>query len=297
MHGPEKYFFHADYFRQVLQFICCMISRRGKKVVIYGEYLFLENFVTGVVLLCLTAKLADGRISRLRLAAAGTVCGAGGFTIFLGAGGLAAVLVRVIIALAAVAVCFGTRGIVKKTIVFVSLTFLSGGAAMAFLLWQEIAAVSGNGALYMPPLTYGKIFGWGSLAFWITWGFIKIVRERRNAVITRGDVFILINGRQYVFEALADSGNSLKEPLTGRPVNLMGKTAAMKLEGGIPPERFVTVPYHAVGTEKGMLNGFRTDEIQFGGRVYKKSVIAFYEEDFEDFEVLLSREVLNEEIT
>jgi hypothetical protein len=168
---------------------------------------------------------------------------------------------------------------------------------MAFFLWQEIAAVSGNGALYIPPVTYAKLIVWGGLAFGITWKFIKIVKERRSAVITRGDVFISINGRRYVFEALADSGNSLREPFTGRPVNLIGKTAALKLEGGIPHERFVTVPYHAVGTEKGLLRGIRTDEIEFSGRTYKRAVVAFYEDDFEDFEVLLSREVLNEEIT
>jgi len=266
-------------------------------VVIYGEYLFIENFVTGAVLLFLTAKLADGRVSWLRLAAAGAVCGVGGFTIFAGVSGLAAVLLRAVIALAAASVCFGTGGLIKKTIIFVSLTFLSGGAAMAFLLWQQIPAVSGNGALYMHPVTYGKIALWGSLAFWITGSFIRLVKERYSHAAIRGEVRVLINGCEYAFTGLADSGNSLKEPVTGRPVNLIDKKASGRLEGMIPPERLVAVPYHAVGTEKGLLRGFRTDETEFGGRTIKGAVMAFYEGDFEDFEVLLNREVLSEEIT
>ena len=35
-------------------------------MVIYGEYLFLENFITGMLLLILTAKLLGEKIRRWR---------------------------------------------------------------------------------------------------------------------------------------------------------------------------------------------------------------------------------------
>ena len=40
---------------------------RGRQVVIYGEYLFLENFITGGILLFFTVKLLNRRFSRIRL--------------------------------------------------------------------------------------------------------------------------------------------------------------------------------------------------------------------------------------
>ena len=52
-------------------------------MVIYGEYLFLENFITGMLLLILTAKLLGEKIRRWRLAAAASLCGAGGFLVFV----------------------------------------------------------------------------------------------------------------------------------------------------------------------------------------------------------------------
>lgn len=99
-----------------------------------------------------------------------------------------------------------------------------------------------------------------------------------------------------MFEALVDSGNSLREPLTGRPVMLMDSKGAARLPV-LPPERYAAVPYRAVGTENGILSGFRADEIEFEGRRLKGVVIAFYEGDFGGFEMLLHREVLNDDIT
>ena len=51
-----------------------------------------------------------------------------------------------------------------------------------------------------------------------------------------------------------------------------------------------------MGTEKGLLKGIRTDSITFGEKEIKGAALAFYEGDFGDFEVLLSREVLDEGI-
>jgi len=264
-------------------------------VIIYGEYLFIENFVTGCLLLILTAGLSGRTVKWPRILAAGVICGAGGFSIFLPVRGLTAVVVGTTAGLAA-ATAFGIRGILKITLLFISLTFLSGGAAMAFMLWRQIPAISGNGALYVEPATYAQLVLWGAGAFGLTYFFVKLVKERRLAGITKGKVCLIISGRTYMFEALVDSGNSLREPLTGRPVMLMDSKGAARLPV-LPPERYAAVPYRAVGTENGILSGFRADEIEFEGRRLKGVVIAFYEGDFGGFEMLLHREVLNDDIT
>ncbi len=264
-------------------------------MIIYGEYLFIENFVTGCLLLLLTARLSGRTVNRAGLIAAGVICGAGGFTIFLPVRGVTAVVAGITAGLAAAA-AFGIRGIFKMTLLFISLTFLSGGAAMALMLWQNIPAVSGNGALYVEPLTYVQLILLGAAAFGLTSFFVRLVRERRLACITKGKVCLKISGQSFWFEALVDSGNSLREPLTGRPVMLLDiKGAAAVPE--LPPEKYVVVPYRAVGTENGLLRGFRADEIEFAGRHFKNAVIAFYEGDFGEVEMLLNREVLNEDIS
>lgn len=281
-------------------------------MVIYLEYLFLENFLTGGLLLFLTARLAGDSVGRLRLFLGGILSGAGGLAVFLPASGLTGIIMRMAAAVLICGAAFGEKPFkpvkfLKRTALFLALTFLSGGAAMAFALWRQIPAVSGNGALYFEPLTYGALVCLAVPAFGLTYCFIRLIRERRMETIIRGKVCLTIEEQVYSFEALADSGNSLREPLTGRPAALIDSKGASKLP--FRPEdietgrdetlkgRFVLLPYKAVGTEKGLLRGIRTDSLSFGRKEMKGAVLAFYDGDFGDFEVLLSREVLDEGIT
>ena len=281
-------------------------------MVIYLEYLFLENFLTGGLLLLLTSKLAGRSPSRIRLILGSVISGIGGFTIFIPAAGFGGAAIRLAAAVLICTVVFAEKQAkplktIKTTLIFLALTFLSGGAAMAFTLWRQIPAVSGNGALYLEPLTYGTLICLAVPAFGLTYIFVKLVRKRQMETITRGKVCLTIKGMVYSFEALADSGNSLREPLTGRPAALIDRKGAAKLsfrpedaETGrdeTMADRLVVIPYKAVGTEKGILKGIRTDSITFREKEMKGAVLAFYDGDFGDFEVLLSREVLNEEIT
>ena len=285
-------------------------------MVIYLEYLFLENFLTGGLLLLLTSKLAGHSPSRIRLILGSVISGIGGFTIFIPVAGFGGAVIRLAAAVLICTVVFAGGGsesgikpakIVKLTLIFLALTFLSGGAAMAFTLWRQIPAVSGNGALYLEPLTYGTLICLAVPAFGMTYIFVKLVRKRQMESITKGKVCLTIKGKVYSFEALADSGNSLREPLTGRPAALIDRKGAAKLsfrpedaETGrdeTMADRLVVIPYKAVGTEKGILKGIRTDSITFREKEMKGAVLAFYDGDFGDFEVLLSREVLDEEIT
>lgn len=281
-------------------------------MVIYLEYLFLENFLTGGLLLLLTSKLSGHSPSRIRLILGSVISGAGGFTIFIPAAGFGGAVIRLAAAVLICTVVFAEKQAkplktIKTTLIFLALTFLSGGAAMAFTLWRQIPAVSGNGALYLEPLTYGTLICLAVPAFGLTYIFVKLVRKRQMETITRGKVCLTIKGMVYSFEALADSGNSLREPLTGRPAALIDRKGAAKLsfrpedaETGrdeTMADRLVVIPYKAVGTEKGILKGIRTDSITFREKEMKGAVLAFYDGDFGDFEVLLSREVLNEEIT
>ena len=281
-------------------------------MVIYLEYLFLENFLTGGLLLLLTSKLAGHSPSRIRLILGSVISGIGGFTIFIPVAGFGGAVIRLATAVLICTVVFAEKQAkplktIKTTLIFLALTFLSGGAAMAFTLWRQIPAVSGNGALYLEPLTYGTLICLAVPAFGLTYIFVKLVRKRQMETITRGKVCLTIKGMVYSFEALADSGNSLREPLTGRPAALIDRKGAAKLsfrpedaETGrdeTMADRLVVIPDKAVGTEKGILKGIRTDSITFREKEMKGAVLAFYDGDFGDFEVLLSREVLDEEIT
>ena len=60
--------------------------------------------------------------------------------------------------------------------------------------------------------------------------------------------------------------------------------------------RFAAVPYRAVGTTTGVLEGLREYEIMFQNLNLQASVLAFYDGDFGDVEALVNREVIHDEI-
>jgi stage II sporulation protein GA (sporulation sigma-E factor processing peptidase) len=83
-------------------------------------------------------------------------------------------------------------------------------------------------------------------------------------------------GEKVTLTALQDTGNSLRDPLTGQPVLVIGANAAQKLTGLTPeqirdPAKALTalpglrlVPYRAVGRQNGMLLALKMDNVKIG---------------------------------
>lgn len=269
---------------------------RGRQVVIYGEYLFLENFITGGILLFFTVKLLNRRFSRIRLFIGAAMCGAAGFAIFLPVAGIAGILMQVGIAASAVFLGLGAKTakeLLVQTAIFMALTLISGGGVMALMLWQEIPSVSGAGALYIPPLTYLRLICFGILAFGFSYLIVKLIQQVRLNIGLCDEAAIRIEGQTILLRAMIDTGNYLKEPISGRSVALIGKNAAGKLEKLKCKERYALIPFHSVGSRNGLLEGMRTDSIYYRGNEVRNAVIAFYENDFEDIDMILGRDFLD----
>ena len=188
----------------------------------------------------------------------------------------------------------GGKQLIKKTGIFFLLSILSGGLVMALLIWQNTPLLVGSGAFYMGAATYGKLVFFGAAAMGGCHWFVKLIKSQRARDQMTGNVKLTVWGESFFFQALVDSGNSLREPLTGRPVILIDERGWGKLEftRQAIETRFTVIPYQAVGVEKGILTGIRLDEMEFEGRVVENVILAHYEGRFQDFEVLLNRDIL-----
>ena len=274
-------------------------------MVIYGEYLFLENFIAGVLLLLVTAKISGQSPTGRRLAAGGVICGIAGFSIFINLGSPGGIAFRFFVAGVAVLIGLGAKNLkdfMKKTLAFLAFTFLSGGLIMGLLLWFQRPALYGNGAIYMEALTYTKLILWGILAFGICFWFARFIRGRKIEEFSTGEVTIVLNGQSHTLKAFIDSGNHLREPISGKPVILLDNKGQLMLGSGnaetyksfyIPEDKYVAVPYRTVGTENGILKAFRSDSVAYGDKEMKGTVVALYQGDFGEYEVLLGKDFLS----
>ena len=75
----------------------------------------------------------------------------------------------------------------------------------------------------------------------------------------RCKVHLYMNGQECVVDALVDTGNCLRDTVTGRPVSVIAKEAAKRLGAGESIVRYI--PYHSVGKEAGVMPVFVPDKI------------------------------------
>ncbi len=69
-------------------------------------------------------------------------------------------------------------------------------------------------------------------------------------------------------QGIVDTGNSLREPISRKPVSVLEKEVFDGLyEEGNEPEGFRAIPYRSVGCERGIMKGYQIPEmtIEQGG--------------------------------
>ena len=122
-------------------------------------------------------------------------------------------------------------------------------------------------------------------------GFLLFVflKKGKNTV----PVTVRYRGKKLVLTAWRDTGNTLKDPVTGQPVLLIDQDAATELTGltqkqledpvatmtQMPIPGLRLIPYHTVDRSGGMLLGLRVDNVRIGGRK-KGAVVAFAPTNF-----------------
>ena len=107
--------------------------------------------------------------------------------------------------------------------------------------------------------------GWKSLMFmgFFCMGvcsFAAALVKRPVIGNTRYRVRLFLNEKSKEFTAMADSGNRLAEPVTGKPVSIIASEDAKDFLG--EQVGVIMIPYRAVGTKNGMLPGVLFDRME-----------------------------------
>ena len=94
--------------------------------------------------------------------------------------------------------------------------------------------------------------GWIALSIFA--GFLKDrVRKNRDEAELR----VTLGGNSVTLKGFIDTGNILRDPITGRPVCVAAKQA---MEGLVPEAaQFCLIPYRSINKKEGLLTGIRPD--------------------------------------
>lgn len=187
--------------------------------------------------------------------------------------------------------CWWGRGLVKITESLCVFFFLLGGALKLFFgLWPGREGLLAHGSAVL-------LAGAGCYEV-IRLLVLRRKREEENCrVFLPGE-----GGRSMRIEGLVDTGNSLTEPISGRPVAVLEQRVWEQLYPGEPPFGMRVIPYHSVGKPAGMLMGYpvKDMEVEIGGIRQKCGdiYIAIWQERLSEtgtYQILLQPAILKNE--
>ena len=265
--------------------------------VIYVDTLFLLNAVIDYLLLLAAARLAGEPLRRRRFALGAALGGLYAVAIFLpGLSFLAHPVCRIASAALMMVVSYGgSRRLLRQGVLFVALTCAFGGGVVAIGLLGGTGLTLGNGVFYS-ALDLKIVL----LSAAVCYGVLTLVFQRlarhsgANGELV--PVRLRLGERTVALTALVDTGNTLTDPVSGRPVvvaegeragplfprehrpgpeDLADPAAALaRLGTGEWRGRFRLLPYRSVGVDRGLLLCVRLDALELDGQGRGPALVA-----------------------
>lgn len=258
--------------------------------VVYADAVIVMNLAADYIILLLTARICAAEMRRMRIFL-GALAGA----FYALAAELWPFLAGIVPKLAAgvlmLLIAFGTeRRFLRLTLVFLGVSAAFAGVSLAVSL---MAGGSAGGVL-IAPLDIKVLL----VCFGLGWAVFSIIGSRMARVGVRETVPAVIGykGKTASVTLLIDTGSSLRDPVTNRPVVVVDRTQvsrllpaevadalsrsrdptdAMQRLGGTEYAHILRlIPYSAVGVEGGLLPAFLPDTVTVGGKPRSGTLVA-----------------------
>lgn len=226
---------------------------------VYIDLVMLINFVVDFLLLLSANNLCGYPNNWMRLTLGAGVGGAYGGLCFLPMFRfMGSAIWRFVSLCFIVWISFGfTRNAIRRGFIFLLLSMALGGAALGV----------GSGGLL--ALLIAVLI----VVIMCAFGFLGGVLNRRYLPVE-----LQYNGKRFRLIALQDTGNMLRDPLTGKPILIVGGDLAQQITGLTtqqlrnPAEALLNsnlsglrlVPYKTVGRPYGLLLALRLQEVRIG---------------------------------
>ncbi len=260
--------------------------------VIYLDIMLAINLVMDYLILWTTAKLGQLPVSIWRLLAGAAVGAVYSLSIFVPElDGYGALFSKILFSIIMILLAFhplSFRSFLQVFVYFYLAAFVMGGAMLGIIYLfggYATASVLGGGLVLTSNIRFTWLFTAAAAAILLArWGTGWIKKNFWECML-RLPVVITFADKELALKALVDTGNSLRDPLSQRPVIIVEYSA---LKSILPPEiineysnghepdlqslvialaaspwatRLRLLPYHSLGQSQGMLLGLRPDKV------------------------------------
>lgn len=256
---------------------------------IYIDIIIVENLIMNYIILYATALISKSKINYLRIFFASLIGAIYVVVQYISKINIYSnIVIKVILSISIVFIAFNPQSVKKMSkqlVLFYLTTFTFGGVA-TYLIYvlkpQNIIIKNGMyvGTYVLKVIFIGAVLG--TIILIISFKFAKNKITKKDMICK---VKIKLNGKEIILNTMVDTGNMLKEPITGNPVVVVEKMVLYDLIpkeilnntesilGGdfekIPEDikkeyipRLKIIPFSSLGKQNGMLIGIKPEKLE-----------------------------------
>jgi len=253
---------------------------------VYLDVILFENLCMNYIILFATGIVMKKRIRHTRLIASSLIGSFYAIIIYLNISTIASnIIMKIILSVVMIWIAFLSENhkmLLKDLLMFYLISFVFGGCSFALIYFISPENVKiQNGVLVgLYPIKVTLIAG--VVAFIVIQIAFKITKNKLSAKDMLCNIEVYFNNKKTKVKALVDSGNMLKEPISGYPVVVVEKT---KMEQILPKEliklidcvergdyeedgvnnymqKIRLIPFSSLGKQNGMLVGIRVQKVK-----------------------------------
>ena len=256
---------------------------------IYIDIIIVENLMINYIILYATGLISKSKISHIRIFIASAIGAIYAIFEYISSFKIYSnIILKTILSIIIIFIAFypqNVKKLCKQLVLFYLTTFTFGGVA-TYLIYvlkpQNIIIKNGMfvGTYVIKVIFIGAILG--TIILIVSFKFAKNKITKKDMICK---VKIKLNGKEIILNTMVDTGNMLKEPLTGNSVVVVEKTALYDLMpkeilnntdsiiGGdlenIPENikneyisKLKIIPFSSLGKQNGMLIGIKPEKLE-----------------------------------
>lgn len=281
-------------------------------MIVYLDVVFFENVLMNYIIIYATGVAVKEKLSKIRIIISSIIGAIYTIIMYLNIIPIYSnFIMKLVLSIVIVYIAFKPKSfkkLIKNLTIFYLVSFVFGGCvfALMYFIQPQLAQIRNGVFVGAYPLKVALIGG--VISFIIIQISFKIVKTKLSKKDMIYQIEITINNKSIKTKALLDTGNLLKEPITGLPVVVVEHTCLYsvlpteildnieKILGGDTDEliankefsqiisRFRMIPFSSLGKQNGLLLGIKSDciniEIDEKIEQINNVIIGIYDKSF-----------------
>ena len=274
---------------------------------IYLDIVFLENALMNYIILYATGFVQKRKMKNFKLIISSVLGALYAIISYLKIIPIYSTLfMKILLSVIMIYVAFNNENakqLLKNLLLFYLASFVIGGCALAMLYMISPKRVSFQNGVLVGTYPMKITLIAGLVGFFIIQYSFSLNKRQMKIKDLLCELEIVVNNKKVKMKGYIDSGNTLKDPISKKPVIIVEREVMQesvdvnKLIGGDENLKIRLIPFKSIGKQNGMLIGIRPEYVKIKYNenqiITKKVIIGIYDKKIsKNYSALIGLEIL-----